>query len=155
MGKYAEAEKLFRDVDQKRPRESDGCYGLGRLYLKMKQFERAEPLLRRAVTTYGGYGVDDPRFAECRESHGCCFNEMGRFEEALPLLRAALATNQRCLGSAHPRAIETLQALAQSLRGVGQPAEAAKLEAEAAAIAVQHQRQEDEDLAMIRKLQAK
>ena len=87
---------------------------LGQVYLDMRRFDRAEPMLRRALdlrrTTLGELHVD---VAAGMKTLASSLARMGRYDEARALSRRAIVIQQRLLGPDDPAIAESMTALSR------------------------------------------
>jgi tetratricopeptide (TPR) repeat protein len=95
----AEAARLFNE---------SGLY-----LLERAQYHEAEPLLRRAITTYEKtLGPEHPSTALSLNNLAELYREQGRYAEAEPLHRRAIAIREGALGPGHPDVAQSLNNLA-------------------------------------------
>ncbi|HEX2444256.1 MAG TPA: serine/threonine-protein kinase [Vicinamibacterales bacterium] len=81
--------QLERTLSDKHPRLEAVLIGLGRLLTERGDAARAEPFLRRALTTRSArLGENDPRTAEAQVRLGLCLAALGRVDEARSLVSA-------------------------------------------------------------------
>ncbi|MCW5667986.1 MAG: tetratricopeptide repeat protein [Piscinibacter sp.] len=100
----------------------------GRLVHAKALHERAEPLLRRALTLDEDYrGADDPEVATRLNNLAELLKDTNRPAEAEPLLRRALAIGEARLGAGHPKVATLLSNLAGLLLAANRLAEAEPL----------------------------
>jgi eukaryotic-like serine/threonine-protein kinase len=86
---------------------------LARVYGGLGLFDKAEPLLRRALEQRRTlHGARHPDVAEAMDQLGHVLINQSRFDEAEPLLRDALAQRRALLGNASASTAESLQHLA-------------------------------------------
>lgn len=100
---------------------------LGTLFERLGQYERAEPVLRQAVSeAVATLPPRDPAIANARDALGQLVTQVGEVEEGTELLRAALAGRSGD-GSTPEQIAATKSNLALALRGLGETEEAAGL----------------------------
>ena len=105
---------------------------IGAVYSGLGLFDRAEPLLRRALDTRRRLlDEGDPAIAESRDKLGAMLQARGEFDEAEPLLRVALAERREAFGELHPTVAESSYHLAKVLQSQGRYEEAERLYSEA------------------------
>jgi serine/threonine-protein kinase len=105
---------------------------LGRVYQNLGLFERAAPLLTKALAARRQVlGPSHPDLVESLNSLGELLRQKGDYRAAEPILREALATSRRLFGAADPRVAETLNHLGKVryAQGAYPEAEAAVREA--------------------------
>jgi eukaryotic-like serine/threonine-protein kinase len=106
---------------------------LGRSYLELESFDKAEQHLNRAIALRRAHlGPEHPEtlassFALIQVLHMRDYWDPERQKEAAVLCRQIGDAQRRVLGSDHPDTIESLQRLGFILRAAGQPAEALAL----------------------------
>lgn len=105
---------------------------MGDVFRNLGNYDRAEPLLRRALATRRDLNPDpnlDVSFSAL--SLGILLRRAGEFEEAEPLMREAVDLQTRLLGSSDPETAYTKRQLASLLRDQGKFGEAEALYREA------------------------
>jgi serine/threonine-protein kinase len=86
---------------------------VGRVYRQLAEYDRAQPLLERALALRReAFGERSAPVAESLQHLGDLLYVRGRYDEAEPLLRRALALQRELLGEPHPE-------VARSLAGLG------------------------------------
>ena len=108
---------------------------LGWWYAKQGKVAEAEPLLKRALSTFeNALGPDHPHVAQCcaKLAHACC--AQGKNVEAESCCKQALATYEKAPGADPLGFAKALEEYATVLRNTNRVAEAEKLEARAKAI---------------------
>src|SRR5262249_46208472 len=83
-GRLAEAERLYREVLQTRPRDFEALHMLGILKLQQGQPDEAATLIGNAIEV-------DGRSVAALSNYGLALASLGRFEEALASYDRALA----------------------------------------------------------------
>jgi tetratricopeptide (TPR) repeat protein len=96
---------------------------LGQVYTGLGAYDRAEPLLRRAVALRRAGAGDDLQLADALDAYGT-FLARRNGEEAERTLRDVLALRERSLGPAHPAVGMALNHLADVVSERGRYAEA-------------------------------
>lgn len=87
--------------------------GLGRLYVAQGQYDRAEPLYRRALGILeNALGPENLKVADALTDLGQLCTAQDRYAQAESLYRRALAIQEKALGVEHYRVAETLNDLA-------------------------------------------
>jgi eukaryotic-like serine/threonine-protein kinase len=110
---------------------------LGRIYRELSLFDRAQPLLDKALALRKSAGRDTVDIAATLSELGQLSLEAGRPDAAERLQREALAMRRRLLSSDHPDVGNAMRELAQVLDFEGKYDEAEKLQRDALAL---HQR---------------
>lgn len=98
---------------------------LGRFLFHAGMYERAEPLMARAVSlSQNEIGADDPRAMEIAKHHVQILLELGRYTESAERCRNMIDALAPAHGDAHPVIIDALTMLADAQHYLGQLAEA-------------------------------
>jgi non-specific serine/threonine protein kinase/serine/threonine-protein kinase len=101
---------------------------MGRTYLGLGQYERAEELLAPAAELQArALGPDAKETLETTARRGLVLASIGRLDQAQELLTATLARQQALFGPQDPSALATMDDLAQVLSMQGKPADAEKM----------------------------
>ena len=101
---------------------------LGRVYRHLGEYDRAAPLLERALALHRDvYGDRHLNTVEARVALAEVYRNLYRGAPAESLLREALATERALLGPAHPRVARTLTELSRVRRDAGDLATAERL----------------------------
>jgi len=100
---------------------------LGRVHLRLSDYERAEPLLRQALALNRQSG-DPPAVAGSLTQLAALFRDLGNADSTEVMLREALAIRQRHLPPNHPDLGNNLSDLGVVLNGRGEYAEAEALQ---------------------------
>jgi len=118
---------------------------LGRVYVNLGLFEKAAPVLKRALDQRRAiYGPRDTLVAEAMDQYAEALARQDRFDEAEPLYREALAQRRQLLGNEHPATAESIDHLANLLQERGDYAGAERLFREG--LALQRAMHGDSDL---------
>src|SRR5579875_1283773 len=81
--------------------------------MQQKQYAKAEPLLRNALTLFEREsGPDHPQYATSLSNLAYLYADQGQFARAEPLFLRALAIEERHLGTEHPDTARSLFNLA-------------------------------------------
>ena len=64
-GQYQDAAESFEKVLEKKPDHALAHQGLGQVFLQMKQYDKAEDYLRKAIAL-GCNAVEQPQFVRCK-----------------------------------------------------------------------------------------
>lgn len=138
MGRYAEAEPLYRDVLERSSRADDAEIAssardnLSVLLHDLGRSAEAEPLARQALEERRTrLGEDDPLTLNSMSNLALIVESLGRFPEAEALYRDVLARRKRVLGLESTETLVALNNLGALLRTVNQLDEAEALLREA------------------------
>ena len=105
---------------------------LGRVYRHLGEYDRAAPLLERALALHRDvYGDQHLNTVEARVALAEVYRNLYRVAPAESLLREALATERALLGPEHPRVARTLTELSRTRRDAGDLVTAERLAREA------------------------
>jgi serine/threonine-protein kinase len=101
---------------------------IGTVYQQLGLYDRAEPLLQKALETRTKLlGGDSLEVAESLESLGRLEDRQGRYPKARPLLERSLAIREAALGPEDPQVAQSLDALALNHLRTGDDAAAEQL----------------------------
>ncbi len=110
---------------------------IGRVFLNLGAFDRAEPALERSLALQRSlHGAEHPEVAAALQKLGELDFERGRYESARERARAALGMRRRVLPAGDPAIAESLDLLAVLERQAGHLPEATRLHEEGLAIKV-------------------
>lgn len=116
------ARALAQRIDPRQP-DYRILANLGGLYRDMGDFERAQPLLRRAVDlAERKLGPSHPHMAGICFNLGLCLSDLGQYEEAARPLERALAIREQLLGPDHPDVAGALIGVGSNWTARGDPA---------------------------------
>src|SRR5215831_2502445 len=133
------AERLGNEMANRPEIEADLRGLLGRVYLKIGDFDQAEEMQRAALAiNQKVFGPDCPETAGSLDDLGVALVRHGKWSAAGALLEQALAIRKRRLGSVHPELADSLQNVAEFYTQQGRIAEAEALSLEALVIRRQH-----------------
>jgi len=108
---------------------------VGDVYVRMGEYNEAEPLLRRALTLRRqALGPEHLDLAETLQRLGHLLTRKGEFDEAEPLIREALAMRRRLLGEEHLDVARSLNMLAILRQEMGDYDDAEQLYRESLAL---------------------
>ncbi|HEX2189261.1 MAG TPA: serine/threonine-protein kinase [Longimicrobiaceae bacterium] len=108
---------------------------VGRVYREMGAYDRARPVLERALALRRGVlGERHPATAESMHHLGDLLYALGRYDDAEPLYRRALALQRRLLGEPHADVAHSLASLGLLLQDRGDYPAAERLSREALAM---------------------
>lgn len=128
------ARALAERIDPRQP-DYRTLGNLAGVYRDIGDFERAEPLLRRALElARRRLGPNHPHVAGFSFNLGVCLADRGAYGQSTPFLEEALAVREQVLGPDHPDVAATLMALVGNRIEQGQPALARSLAERALAI---------------------
>lgn len=83
------------------------------LYYKQREYDKAEPLLQRALTIKeAALGPDDPSVATTIQNLGLFYKAQHQYTKAEPLYQRAFAIREKALGPDHPDVAMSLTNLA-------------------------------------------
>ncbi|MFC2124575.1 tetratricopeptide repeat protein, partial [Bacteroidota bacterium] len=107
MGNFNTAENLYNQVlgayDRSNPDYATVLQNLSTIYLLREDYEKAEPLLVRAMKIDSVvYGVNNPNYAISLQNLAFLYQQMGKDEEAESLFKAAIEIDGRVFGTNHP-----------------------------------------------------
>ena len=95
------------------PSVGNDVYGLAQFYIRQKQYEKAEPLIKRAYEIYqNAYGQDNLLTISACASQAFVEYRLGNLETAITLYRNSLAHSQSTLGPNHFETAKILNELA-------------------------------------------
>jgi serine/threonine-protein kinase len=101
---------------------------IGRLHMQLNDHVQARPLLEEALQIRRGlYGELHPDVLTSMANVATVAERAQDTERAIPLRRAVLAERRRLSGADDPKSMDALHALASTLHGAGDPAEAEPL----------------------------
>ena len=81
-----------------------GLNNLGLLYNNLGDYDKAEPLYKRALEIWEKQlGPDHPQVAIRLNNLGLLYNNLGDYDKAEPLLKRALEIGEKALGPDHPQ----------------------------------------------------
>ncbi len=107
------AESIDRGLAGQDDVQSSLMETVGRVYHKLGLYERAAPLLEKAVVLKArAFGVEDREVAEATHRLGLLLNDQGRYDAAIMTLQRALELRRKTLGPQDPL-------LAQSMTYLG------------------------------------
>ncbi|HJY84662.1 MAG TPA: CHAT domain-containing protein, partial [Candidatus Binatia bacterium] len=108
---------------------------LAELYREQREYGRAEPLFRQALTIWEKrLGPEHPTVATALNNLATLYREQGEYGRAEPLFQRALTIWQKSLGPAHPNVATALHNLATLYREQGEYGQAEPLFQRALAI---------------------
>jgi len=135
QGRYKECTVAHQRALAIRPDDPAALSSLGAAFTATAQHDKAEPLLRRALTiTEQALGPDHADTAPSLNNLAEVLSAKGDNAEAEPLFRRGLAIYEKALGPDHPRTAESINNLAVLLSRKGDYAEAEPLLRRALAI---------------------
>lgn len=134
-GRYADAEKLYRQALSRRARTPGGDFPfvlvlnrLGYCLVEQGHFAEGEALFRRALATAErSSDGDHSGVALSLNNLGYALRRQGRQAEAEPIVRRSLEMRERLLGPNHPDVANSLYSLAQTVGVIRRPGEAEPL----------------------------
>lgn len=139
ISEYENILRWFQDLpedERARVAESRLVIDAAQAYQAMGQYDKAEPLLRRALAIEEAeYGPDHPEVANALNCLASLLHDMNRYQEAEPLYRLALAIDEVGLGPNHPHVSRDLNDLALLFKETDREAEAEPLYRRALTIA--------------------
>ena len=141
--------KDIRDSFRNQPEiEAEVRDTIGFTFLRLGQYDDAEPELKRALTIREKlYGLDHEDVAHSMNNLGTLYEEKGELGQAEKLFRQALAIRRRIYAEGNASTATSLNDLAVLLRDKGEVEEAEKLHREALAIRRKVLAPDDEDIA--------
>jgi tetratricopeptide (TPR) repeat protein len=83
--------EAYRRANKADPTQPFPLLNQGVIYLSLREPERAEPELTKAVVLFQQYAPKHPAFAEAQYNRGRALESLGRFEAARSAYRAALS----------------------------------------------------------------
>jgi eukaryotic-like serine/threonine-protein kinase len=107
---------------------------IGRTYERMEQYEKAQPLLERALAIGREASVENVTLAQSLNNLGVLYRQQGNLAKSEPLLRESLALRRKLLGNEDKDVAVTLVFLARVLNDGGRSNEAEPLIRESLAI---------------------
>ena len=139
--KYAEAEKIFLDLQSKAEADGDkkrvrkAITALAANYFYRKDFAKAEELDRLALgMAEANSTAGDGTIALCLNDLAETLVEEGRFDEALPIIKKSVAISEQVFSHNHPLLGVRLNFLADLLERMGKKHEASSYRSEAQGI---------------------
>jgi tetratricopeptide (TPR) repeat protein len=131
----AGAERLQRELASEPELLAEMLTAIGRVYQRLDLYDKARPLLERALELGRGSGQPDhPRVAQTLNDLGVLRRRSGDPAASVTMLEEALAMRRRLLGEPHKDVAVTVSELGRSLDDVGQPERAEALAREALAM---------------------
>lgn len=136
LGKYSEAEKLYREVISVRqqalgelhPEYAGDLVSLAVLMKDQGRSPQAVPLLEQALKIQRQTsGEDDPMYASTLDHLGTVFRRMGDYGRAKSLYQQALELNRKRVGESHPDYAYSIENLGSLLQAMGDFAQAEPL----------------------------
>jgi tetratricopeptide (TPR) repeat protein len=95
------------------PSVGNDVYGLAQFYIRQKQYEKAQPLIKRAYEIYqNAYGQDNLLTISACASQAFVEYRLGNIDTAITLYRNSLAHSQSTLGPNHFETAKILNELA-------------------------------------------
>jgi serine/threonine-protein kinase len=129
------AERVVRELDGQPLVQATLLDAIGTVYRNLGYYDRAEPLLRRALETRReALGPDDPAVAESLTHLGSVLSLKSDFDGARPLLQRAVDLRRSSLGDSHPDLAESLFELGRMQGDSGNQEEAERRYREAISI---------------------
>jgi serine/threonine-protein kinase len=129
------AERVVRKLDGQPLVQATLLDAIGTVYRNLGYYDRAEPLLRRALETRReALGPDDPAVAESLTHLGSVLSLKSDFDGARPLLQRAVDLRRSSLGDSHPDLAESLFELGRMQGDSGNQEEAERRYREAISI---------------------
>ncbi len=126
--KYQEAEAAYRVILSADPDNTLVLNGLGITLLHLARFDKAEPLMRRALEIdEASFGPDHSTVATALNNLAGLLQATNRLEEAEPRMRRALEIDEASFGPKHPEVARDLNNLAQLLQATNRMEEAEPL----------------------------
>jgi len=107
MGNLDAAENMYEQAlqlyDQSNPEYATVLQNLSTLYLMREEYDRAEPLLVKALRIDSLlYGVNNPNYAVSLQNLASLYQQTGKIDRAESLFRAALEIDSKVFGTKHP-----------------------------------------------------
>ena len=136
MGRYAEAESLFKDdlvikeqgLGKDHYNVATALNNLALLYDTQGRYEEAEPLYKRSLEIRENkLGKEHPEVATTLNNLAGLYESQGQYEEAEPLYKRSLEIKEEKLGKDHPSVATTLNNLAGLYEAQGRYEEAEPL----------------------------
>ena len=117
MGKYAEAEKIYLELDKKldkgKPEQANMLNNYAILSLLMKKEDKVESMLKQSAGIYkSSMGESSPAYAKVISDLGNFYRHKARYAEAEPLLQQALQIREDVLGTNHPMYVQSQEDMA-------------------------------------------
>jgi tetratricopeptide (TPR) repeat protein/CHAT domain-containing protein len=110
------------------PETADALYNLGELYHSLRDYAKAEQLLKRALQIdEKALGSDHPDTATIFNTLGQLYRDAGDYSKAEQLLKCALEINEKALGPDHPDTASALNNLGRLYYSTGEYAKAKPL----------------------------
>jgi len=126
------AERVTRELDGQPLVQATMLDAIGSVFRNLGYYDRAEPLLRRALETRRELlGPEHPAVAESLTHLGSVLSLKGEIEGAEPLLQRAVELRRSTLGDDHPDLAESLFELGRLRRNTGELEAAEELYREA------------------------
>jgi tetratricopeptide (TPR) repeat protein len=124
---YLQAEPLFRwalairekVLGPEHPDTISSLNNLAGILVPLRELDKAEPLLRRALAICKKFAPELPLTATSLNNLASVFEDQGKFKEAEILYRQALAIREKALGPKHPDTATSLNNLASLLQDQG------------------------------------
>jgi tetratricopeptide (TPR) repeat protein len=124
-GRYKEAAEWYDKALALSPGNSGLLSAAGKAYYYMAQWQKSEPLLRRALAIdEKSYGPDHPKVAVRLNNLAVLLWSTNQLAESELLVRHALAINEQSYGPVHPNVATNLNNLALLLKATNRPEEA-------------------------------
>ncbi|MCC5946076.1 MAG: CHAT domain-containing protein [Bernardetiaceae bacterium] len=136
MGKYAEAEPLYKEslqikketLGEKHHIYASSLNNLALLYRNMGKYTEAEPLYRESLQIKKEIlGEKHPEYASSLNNLGLLYQDMGNYAQAEPLYKENLKIKKETLGEKHPEYASSLNSLAILYWSMGKYAQAERL----------------------------
>jgi eukaryotic-like serine/threonine-protein kinase len=129
------AKRITGDANAQPEVKAEVLTHIGRVFLRMGLYDKAQPLLEQALGAgRRSIGPDHVTIAQTLNELGALHRARGDLKAAQPLLEESLAMRRRLLGSEHKDVAVTLVELARVLRDRGLDAQAEPLVRESLAI---------------------
>ena len=131
------SERISRDLSGQPDVQAALMDAIGEVERGLGRYDRAEPLLERALALRSAtFGPSSPEAADSLEHLGRLKQDRSAYAEAEELLRRALEIKRNRLGDRRLETAKTLNQLGELLVAKGRPTEAEKLHREALSIAM-------------------
>ena len=113
------AERISRELANQPELEAELLNTLGRVYLELGQYHKAETMHREALAVYRKrLGSENLPVADSMDGVANAVWKQGKSTEAETLYRATLAMRRKLLGPVHPDIAHSLHSLANTLLGI-------------------------------------
>ena len=135
LGRYAEAESVFKEILVNEPNNTLAMTGLGITFLKTAKYSEAEEILKKALVVERARDPDSNIIVLELSNLVEFYQARGKYAEAEPYLQQVLETSEKMLGKDHPYIAMHLNNLCLLYEAQGKYAEAEALYKRAVEIA--------------------